>query len=156
MNAIIVVLDLKMFERKQHIGWKQMVTKFVIIGRTRPAIDGLDYYEIFEHVKSPALLIIMRFAHRVQNKTLTRIFINGFYIEFMQRSDAFFADIARVNVKQNCFMVVKRPVVKTADFVSHCFLYSGFHNCLELLGLAFHEGSNGFSPFGVLGVQNLS
>ena len=80
MNATIVVPYLKMFERKQHIGWKQMVTKFVIIGRTLPAIDGLDYYKIFEHVKSPALLIIMRFSHRVLNKTLTCIFLNGFYI----------------------------------------------------------------------------
>jgi hypothetical protein len=52
-------------------------------------------------------------------------------------------------------MVIKRPVVKTADFIGHRFLYGGFHNGLEFFGLAIHKRSDDFSPFGVLVVQNL-
>jgi hypothetical protein len=139
----------------------------VVISRALPAINGLDYYEIPEYIEF-SVLVSMRFAHWINHKTFLRVCLNGFDVGFicgcqlrvmshlcLQRSDASFADIAGVNIKQNGFVLVKGAVVKTADFIGHRFLYGGFHNGLEFFGLAFHETTNRFSPLGVLGVQNL-
>jgi len=138
-----------------------MVVEFVIIYRALPIPHNLDYYEFLKHKESSAL-VGMRFTHGINDKTLPRVFLNGFDVGFyqrshlgLQRSDAPFANIAWVNIKQNSFIGIKRPVVKTADFVGHRFLYGGFHNGLEFFGLAIHKRSDGFSPFGVLVVQNL-
>ena len=99
-----------------------MVVEFVMIYRALPIPHNLDYYEFLKHKESSAL-VGMRFTHGINDKTLPRVFLNGFDVGFyqrshlgLQRSDAPFANIAWVNIKQNSFIGIKRPVVKTADF----------------------------------------